>query len=109
VSAKERRCISANSRSLKTCKIGKFWEGYSPRGCSSGAHPGLGPFHSDGFLNSSGAVEQSSTTFIFYARHIFADANHLCPNALFYIQKRNGAHLLQISPEHSLYSCCRFI
>ena len=38
VSAKEASGISANSCSLKTCKIGKSWEGCSPRAYNSGAH-----------------------------------------------------------------------
>lgn len=106
VSAEEARCTSANSCSLKACEIGKSWECCSPRGYSSGSRPGPGPFHSDGFLNSSGAAEQSFAALIVYARHSFADANHLCPNALFYIQNRNSTHLLRVSPVHSLYSCC---
>lgn len=63
VPAKEARRISANSCSLKTCKISKCWEDCSSRGYSFREHSGPSPFLSDGFLNSSGAVEQSFTTF----------------------------------------------
>lgn len=63
VPAKEARHISANSCSLKICKIRKYWEDCSSRGYSFREHSGPSPFLSDGFLNSSGAVEQSFTTF----------------------------------------------
>lgn len=103
-SAKEARCIS-NSCSLKICKIGKSWEGCSSSGYTSGAHPG--PFLSEGFLNSSGAVEQSFTLRPFSMPYTSPQMQiTYAPTHCFTFKT---THLLQISPAHSLYSCCKFI
>lgn len=106
--AKEPRHISANSCSLKICKIHKWWKDCSSRGYSFREHSGPSPFLSDGFLNSSGAVEQSFTTF--FSMPDTSSQMQITYAPMHCFTFRNATALIYCRLlVHSLYSCCKVI